>query len=176
MQLVVFILCSAAGYGVGQFLPEGAWAAFGSILVSYHLFLGWLVLTAKHEKGFSLPIFSAIMTHTACLAVVVCIGMGRHYVPFFGIVRYFIPAIAPFETKWLFSGGGSKKQPEPMYVPSHAPVVRETAEDYEEWLRYLNTRNPHSVKVGMSIQEEYKQFIAKRAKNRPAAPSGSVSA
>jgi len=175
MQIVVFVLCSAAGYAVGQFLPQGAWAVFGSIMGSYHLFLGWLVLTAKHEKGLSLPIFSTIITHTACMAVVVCLGMGRGSIPFFGIIRYFIPAIAPFETKWLFSGG-SKKQPEPVHVPSHAPAVRETAEDYEEWLNYLKTRNPHSVKVGMSIQEEYRQFMAMRAKNRIAEPSGSISA
>ena len=34
--------------------------------------------------------------------------MGRHLIPFFGVVTLLIPGIAPFEVTWLF-GGGRKK-------------------------------------------------------------------
>ena len=68
---VVFIVCSVIGFVIARYLFEGAWATFAYILISYHLFLAWLVITAERETGFSLPIFSTIITHLACLTVVI---------------------------------------------------------------------------------------------------------
>jgi hypothetical protein len=33
-----------------------------SIFLSFHLFLAWLIVTADHETGFSLPVVSTIFT------------------------------------------------------------------------------------------------------------------
>ena len=55
-----FIISSLIGFVVARYLFEGAWAAYAYILISYHLFLVWLVITAEHETGFSLPILSTI--------------------------------------------------------------------------------------------------------------------
>ena len=38
----------------------GPAAAYASILVSYHLFLGFLVFAADQKKGFSMPIVQTI--------------------------------------------------------------------------------------------------------------------
>jgi hypothetical protein len=172
MKIVVFALCSGLGYLLKLYLPEGAWATYVPILVTYHLFLVWLVFTADHKAGFSLPIFSTILTHLACLIVVVSLAVGRDFIPFFWLVRYCIPGIAPFETNWLFSGG---RKDEGDRVTSAGAAKRATAaataEDYEEWLRYLQKRNPLSVKSGMTLKEEYEQFMVARIKSRPAIPS-----
>ena len=79
MNAIVFVICSIVGFVLGRYLPAGAWAAYGSILISYHLFLAWLMLTADRKVGFSLPILSTILTHMACLIVVVGLTVGRHY-------------------------------------------------------------------------------------------------
>jgi hypothetical protein len=108
MKQAGFLICSGIGYLIGHYMGNGALAAYLSILVSYHLYLGFLVMIAEKETGFSLPIAQSIVTHTACLALVVGIAMGRHSIPFFGVISLLIPAIAPFEVTWLFSGGRKK--------------------------------------------------------------------
>ncbi len=164
MNAVVFLICSGVGFLLGRYLPEGAWAAYGSILISYHLFLGWLLITADRKVAFSLPIFSTIVTHSACLIVVVGFAVGRHYIPFFGIIRYLLPAMAPFERNWLFSGGKAQQvSPAP---PPVSTIIDSTAEDDEEWLRHLSTRHPLSVKRGMTVRQEYEQFMLARVNNR----------
>lgn len=112
MKLLGYLICSALGLVAGYFFPAGAWSTFVSILVSYHLFLIWLVITTEHKTGFSLPVGPTILTHLACVAVVVTLGLGRHVIPFFGLIRYFIPALAPFECTWLFSANPAKLQEE----------------------------------------------------------------
>jgi hypothetical protein len=171
MNTVVFLACSLVGYLLGHYIPDATWATFTSILVSYHLFLGWLLLTAEQKVGFSLPVGHTIVTHLACLAAVVGLGLGRHYIPMFGIIRYFIPAIAPFERDWLFNGAEKTKKPAVPVAAVDVPKVEATAEDYDAWLKYLSTRHPSSVKRGLTVKEEYEQFIAARAQRRAMAES-----
>ncbi|HEY6844595.1 MAG TPA: hypothetical protein VI320_00120 [Terracidiphilus sp.] len=108
MKQAGFLICSGIGYLIGHYMGNGALAAYLSILVSYHLYLGFLVIMAEKETGFSVPIVQTVVTHAACLAVVVGIAMGRHTIPFFAVIRLLVPAIAPFEVTWLFSGGRKK--------------------------------------------------------------------
>ena len=108
MKQAGFLTCSGIGYLIGHYMGSGALSAYLSILVSYHLYLGFLAMIAEKETGFSLPIGQTIVMHAACLAVVIGIAMGRNSIPFFGIIRLFIPGIAPFEVNWLFSGGKKK--------------------------------------------------------------------
>ncbi len=110
MKTVVFLVCSGIGYLLARYLPEGAWSAYAPMLISYHLYLAFLVLTGEHKAGFSMPLFSTILTHSAFLALLIGLAFGRHSVPFFGLIRIFVPALAPFESQWLFSGGKPKKE------------------------------------------------------------------
>jgi hypothetical protein len=157
-------------------LPASQLATMIYILVTYHIILVILIFKAE-RKGFSLPIGLALLTHLACMAAVVGLGMGRHYIPFFGIIRYFIPGIAPFEAKWLFSHEKKMEKdsltsmpvevrPSAPFAPppaSNAAVLSATAEDYKEWLSYLATRKPSSIKRGLTLDQEYGQWLAARA-------------
>ena len=163
---VAFVVACILGYLVGKLLPAGPWAVYTSILVGYHLFLAWLVITAEHEVGFSLPIVSTITTHLACLGCVVAILLARRYIPFF---RYFgmgVAGLAIFERGWLFV----KTKPKETPAPAATPAVTSTAEDYQEWMRLLAQRKPSSMPPGTSMKAEYEKWLLARAQSH-AAPS-----
>lgn len=122
MKRAGFVVCTLIGYLLGRILPEGAWSAYAPILISYHLYLVWLVMIADHETGFSMPVPQTVLTHAAFLAALVGLAVGRHYVPFFGLIRIFVPSLAPFECKMLFSGGTLKKHT-PEAVSSEIAAV-----------------------------------------------------
>jgi hypothetical protein len=178
---IAFVICSLIGFLAGYYLPAGAWTTFVSILVSYHLFLIWLVITAEHETGFSLPVSSTLLTHLACLALVVSFGIARNVIPFFWLIRYFIPAIAPFECKWLFSADPHKKKNKPAkaLTPEAAAAAAEvaataeavTADDYQAWLHHVANQKSAPRKPGVTVKDEYHQFMLARAKSRAAASS-----
>jgi len=168
-DVVAFMFAGLLGYLAGTLVPAGPWAIYTSILVSYHLFLVWLVVMADDKIGISLPVASTIVTHLACLAIILPLGMARHFVPFFGILRYGIAALAIFERDWLFSG--RTNQPRAQDVPNTAPRIADSSEDYQEWLCYLGRQKPGSRKPGSSLKEEYEQWLIARARSRPAVPS-----
>src|SRR5579859_2546172 len=126
MRLAVFLVCSGVGYLLGHYLPD-PWATYVSILVSYHLFLFYLVITAEHDAGFAMPVLQTIVAHAACLAVLIGLAIGRRYVPFLGIVRLFVPALAPFEANWLFSKGAPRRAAPPEETGNTAAVAASTA-------------------------------------------------
>jgi hypothetical protein len=172
-NIVIFAISAGVGYLLGHYLPA-PWGTYASILISYHIFLGWCVFSADHEKGFSLPIGETILTHLACLMVVVGLGIGRNYIPFFGLIRYCIPALAPFECTWLFSGGRTNKE-----VPLTAEAVATAAEnaaaadaatasDYDEWLHHVARQKPPFPKPGSSLKVEYERWLVARARSRTA--------
>jgi hypothetical protein len=172
-DLIAFFACAFLGFFVSTILPAGPWAVFGSMLVFYHLFLTWLIIDADRKVGLSLPIALAIVTHLACLAVVITYGMGRDVVPFFGFLRYGIASIAVFERKWLFNESRKKEEKAPIAAPvsatAAATLATASADDYDAWVQHLATRNPLSRKPGMSVQDEYEQWLLARAKKRAAA-------
>jgi hypothetical protein len=165
-DIAAFFAATILGYVAGAIVPAGSWSIYVSILVSYHLFLGWLVFSAEQKTGASLPIASTIVTHLACLAVVTPLGIGRRYIPFFGIFRYAIAALAIFERGWLFGGqiGGEPKLEE---APLPAVVVTATADDFQEWQRYLAKQKPGSRRPGSSLKTEYELWLLARAQKPP---------
>lgn len=175
-DVVAFVVSGLLGYCAGRLVPHGWWAIYTSILVSYHLFLAWLVLSSDQTTGVSLPIASTIATHLACLTVVVALGLGRHLTPLFSFLRYGIAALAIFERGWLFSGRSSV--PERVEVASPGPVVTSTAEDEQAWLGYLSRRKPGLSKPGSSLRTEYEQWMLARERSRSAgaAKDGDASA
>ncbi len=163
-DVVAFVFAGLLGFAAGRLMPPGAWALYTSILVSYHLFLGWLVMTSD-RKGVSLPVVSTFVTHLAFLALILPIGIARHYIPFFGILRYCIAGLAVFERGWLFSGEEGRPRTE-VEVPSAAPAIAATGEDYQAWLSYLERRGPNAAKVGTSVKAEYEQWMLARLQKR----------
>ena len=165
-DVAAFILSALLGYLAASFLPEGAWASYTFILLSYHLFLTWLVIDADRKRGVALPILPAILTHLACLALIVTVGMGRNSIPFYAFLRFGIAGLALFERDWIFSVGRKVEEEYPATAPVSAVVAEASADDHDAWLQHLAQRNPLSRKPGMSIQDEYQEFLAARSKNR----------
>ena len=165
VRVLVYALSAALGYLAGHSFLTGDWAVFVSILVSYHLFLGFLVLTAEHKAGFSLPVGATILTHSACLAIIVCLGIGGRYIPFFSLISLFVPALAPFECNWLFSTGKTEK-----VVKAAAPVntafAEANREDYAEWMNFVAKQKPPFPRPGSTLPAEYEQWLNARNKGR----------
>ena len=167
-DIAAFVVAGLLGYLSASLVPAGIWAVLTSILVSYHLFLAWLVITAEDKAGVSLSIRSTIVTHLACLILIVPPAFAGHFIPFFGILRYGIAGLAIFERGWLFTQNNVQYKSE---QPTAAPIVTDTAEDYQEWLKYLAQHGVASRKPGSSLKEEYGRWLLARAQNRPAVPS-----
>jgi len=165
---VAYIISAAIGYAVGHYLLEGAPAAYASILISYHLFLVYLVVTAEHEKGLSFPIGQALATHCAFLALLIALPYMRAHIPFFGLITWAIPGLAPFETKWLFSGKG-KTMTTQEETPAPPPMAEADAGDHEAFRDYLRQPDRTFRKPGISVSEEFNLWLTDRAKKRAAA-------
>jgi hypothetical protein len=168
-DIAAFFAATLLGYLAGTIVPAGSWSIYVSILVSYHLFLAWLVVSTEQKTRASLPIASTILTHLACLTIIIPIGIGRHYVPFFGVFRYAIASLAIFERGWLFSGK-SVFEPNREEAPIPAVVATSTADDFQEWQRYLAQQKKGARKFGSSLKTEYEQWLLARAQNRPTEP------
>jgi len=174
---VVFVFCMLAGYIVSSFLPEGAWLIFAYVLITYHLFLVWLVMTSGFDAGFTPPIGSTILTHLVCLILVVFLGIELRRIPYFGLIRYIVPALGLLEIKWLFNRGKKKRDVEVLSEKAAAAAARAanavtaavTVDDYQEWLRYLAQPDRPPRKPGISVEDEYKQWLLARARGRLAA-------
>ena len=167
MKGIIAILCSLVGYLLAHFIPDGAMAIYAPMMISYHLFLAFLVVTAVQDKGISLSIPSTVLTHIACLALLVVFAEAREYIPYFWIIRFFTPSIALFEATWLFGGKGKKGQ---VALDASGPAGG-TAEDYEDFIQYLRQNERPFSKPGQSVKEEFKTWLAHRAKH-PAIHSG----
>ena len=166
MKIVAYVISSLIGFAIGHYLLHGAVGAFASILISYHLYLALLVLTAKHEKGFSMPIVQTIVTHSAFLVVVVGLPYMREHIPLFSVVSLLVPGLAPFETKWLFSAEAPKAKTAQEHRPS--VPVQPTAQDHQEFVIYLRQKHRPFKKPGMTVDDEFKAWLADRARKRPA--------
>jgi hypothetical protein len=162
-------------------LPDTALATYTYILVMYHLVLAFKIMTADKKAGLSLPVPFSIVTHLACLGLVIGIAVARHQIPFFGIIRYFIPGIAPFEAKWLFNGEKAVPIHDSETAPVAAPTleavpVAQTAtpshydscsgEDYEEFLKLMQQGKRPFRKPGRTVRQEFEAWLASRPKAR----------
>jgi hypothetical protein len=195
IDIGVYIVSSIIGFIVFMWLRHNLpLAILVSSFLSFHLFLGWLVFTADHETGFSLPIVSTIFTHFACLVIVyLCTAVIRvfsvaglyfpiYLFPLLRPLRYIIalciPAIAMFERFWLFSGG-KKKKTVPLTAAQVAAAAENaaaaeaaTASDYEEWMRYVALQKRPFPKPGSSLKVEYERWLVARAKSRASSATG----
>lgn len=180
------------GLQLSHLLPDTAWATYTYILVSYHLVLAIKVFTANKKAGMSFPLGQTILTHLACMALVIGLAVCRHQIPFFGIIRFFIPGLAPFEAEWLFTGGKTKVQrlndEEAVQaaivsvesVPDGAVPVApakvslydsSTGDDYNEFLTLMQQGKRPFRKPGISVREEYELWLSHRVKTRSEASS-----
>jgi len=89
-DLLAFLVCAGIGYFIGTLVPAGAPSIYTTILVAYHLFLAWLIFRVRGDSdegekkaGISLPIVHTLLTHAACLAVILApVAAALHSMPF----------------------------------------------------------------------------------------------
>lgn len=167
---VAFIFSVLLGYILASFLPEGGWFTFAYMLITTHLFFGWLVISKEHETGSAMPTGPAILIHLAFLALIVCLGFGRNYIPLFKWIRYAVPASAYFEVRWLLRIRAREKEVQ-VSAEKNARVAAAVAaavnvDDYQEWLSYLAKPDRPPRRPGMTVEEEYKEWLLARAKGR----------
>jgi hypothetical protein len=165
-DLIAFLVAAFIANFVSRFLPEGAWYNYYYLLISYNLFLLWLVIEIEHVKKISLPIGISLLTHVVCLVLIIPVGRGIGVIPYFEYIRFCVPVLAYIELKWLITLGVKKKQKTPVSVPVSTVIAQATADDNDAWVHYLAHRDPRLRKPGMSVKEEYEQWLAARAKNR----------
>lgn len=178
-DLIAFLFSVFLGYMAASFLPDGPWPAYAFVLITYHLFLAWLVFDAD-QKNISLPIFSTVLTHLACLALAIVFVKTRSSIPFFGFVRVGFVGMAVFERNWIFSMAKEKTEAQ-VLKPAAAAAAAEvaaitssaTGDDFEAWQQYIAHRKPVSRKPGTTVQDEYNQFMVARAKARSATTAAS---
>jgi hypothetical protein len=167
MVIIVYVVCAAIGYALGQLLPESAATPYVPILVSYHFLLLYLIVyrdtTGEQKAGLSMPLPLAILTHLAFLGAVIGYVFGRHHMPLFGLVQYAVPSIAIFEAKWLFE---SNKPQHVSVEPANMPEG--THDDYAEFTAYLRGKRTFQ-RAGRSVNEEFALWRAARDKRRHAA-------
>lgn len=156
IKLLGWVVCTLISYVLGRYLPPGTLATYAPLMVSYHLFLVFLLLTADQKRGFSLSIGETLVSHLACLGILFGFTFGREYIPFADIIRYFIPSLAPFEVQWLFRSG-TKNLSQPEQLP-HTPDA--TAEEYREFIQYLRQKDRRFRKPGSSVHDEFVSWLA----------------
>jgi hypothetical protein len=115
-----------------------------------------------------MPVLSTIVTHTAFMAAVIAIAIGRHFVPFFSLLRYGLAALAIFERGWLFSANEVELRKPAEKAAPEAPVIVATGEDEQEWLQYLARQKPGVRPAGASLKAEYEQWMRARIASRAA--------
>ena len=142
MRVVAFLLSSLIGFLIGHYLLTGAVAAYTSVLVSNHLYLGFLIIVSDHKTGISLPIGFTILTHLAFLLVAVGLPYLREHIPFFSAVGLLVPALAPFEANWLFRSETTRsskvhRKQQAKHASRQELLNASTPEDYESFMEYM---------------------------------------
>jgi hypothetical protein len=180
MRFVVFLICSTIGFVIGHYLLTGAAAAYVSVIVSYHLYLAYLVVTTVYKAGISLPVGQTTMTHLAFLFLVISLPYLRQHIPFFSIVTLFVPALAPFEANWLFNREKNSMREEDwqdnaLSQPAEQLLRAATAEDHEAFLAYMRRPDRAFRKHGHGVREEYALWLEDRGKKKPIGASETAS-
>lgn len=169
MKILAFAVSSLIGFLISHYLLHGAAGAYTSLLLSYHLYLAFLVLLTNREKGLSMSLPLSIVMHLAFVGVVVSFAFLRHQIPAFTVVSLFVPALAPFESHWLFSGSGSI-MPRPAAAPAAKAALPDnyepTYEDHEAFKKYLCQKDRLFRKHGMSIDDEFRAWLTARVNQK----------
>jgi hypothetical protein len=166
-DFAAFLVSAGVGYAVGSMIQDLEWSAYASILVSYHLFLAWLVMKSSGKSTLAMSLPVTALTHAACM--IVALGpavISNHTSPVFSVFRYSIAAMALFERGWLFSGESIKPALQDAVAETPAAAVQATAEDELAWLEYLAKRRPGMTKPGVTIRQEHEAWLRDRAEQR----------
>ncbi|MGB6975458.1 MAG: hypothetical protein WBD67_12325 [Terracidiphilus sp.] len=174
MKILGFAVSSIIGLFIGAYLLPGAAGAYVSILVAYHLFLGFLIYMADREKGLSLSIPLAVLMHVAVVGVLVGIAyLHSNHLPIFGFISFFASAFAPVESHFLFAGSGIVivKPDVTADLPPLPDDYQPTHEDTEAFKVYLRQKERPFRKQGFSVEDEFRLWLTARVHRQTKGPS-----
>jgi len=172
-DLVAFFASCFLGFLAGSHFPAGQWSTFAGVAVAYHLFLAWLLFVAEEEMHLSMGVFSSLLTHAACMAVVcgsafAAVSAAQQgpavNIPGLGLLRFGAVFLAIFERNWLFGAKTRFFETEGPAKP--ASNVFLTGEDYEEFLQHLAARDSLTLRPGTSVTAEYQRWRNARARGQ----------
>ncbi|HKO19941.1 MAG TPA: hypothetical protein VJU82_13740 [Acidobacteriaceae bacterium] len=166
-DFAAFLVAAGLGYVAGSVIQDLDWSVYISIILSYHLFLAWLVMNSSGKSALSMPLPMTLVTHAACM--IVALGpavVSNHRSPVFSVFRYGIAALAIFERGWLFSGDQKKASVDEAAAAIPALSVRPTVEDELAWIEYLAKRRPGMTKPGVTIRQEHEAWLRARQEKR----------
>jgi len=194
-DVLAFIVCAGVGYFAGSFAPQGSGASlFITTLIAYHLFLVWLLFVsgtsfsddgeARKEAALALPIGQTLLTHAACLAIILgSVATAAHKLAQFtatpadplaphpdGYIVYqaakaicgAMAGLAIFERRWLFSAEPTMQVAAPIEAPVSQVLRASTADDMRDWQQHLAQMKPGSRPMGSSLKAEYEQWLLQR--------------
>jgi hypothetical protein len=160
MKGIVVILGCGLCYLISRFIPDGPLAVYASLFISYHLLLAFLVVTHMQDKGATLNLTTAALTHGGFMVLLLAVGQFGEMVPYFFVWRFILPALAYVEWNALFS---TKKKAQASQATDAAS--NSTAEDYEEFIHYMRGSNRSFSRPGFTVRDEFNSWLAHRAKN-----------
>lgn len=166
-DFAAFLVAAGLGYVAGSLIQDLDWSVYISIILSYHLFLAWLVMNSSGKSALSMPLPMTLVTHAACM--IVALGpavVSNHRSPVFSLFRYSIAALALFERGWLFSGQQKKPAMDEAGAAVPALSIRPTTEDELAWIEYLAKRRPGMTKPGVTIRQEHEAWLRARHEKR----------
>jgi hypothetical protein len=193
---IAYFVCSLIGLGVFLAIKPVLWASYGGLLVSYHLFVGWLLMSADKADR-SLKVSTTIAYHILCVALLIAsrvvLGILLHSIfasradaadAVIALIQLRIILIlqvliayglAYLERDWLFSGGRK------IEAAEEEPVVRAVtpppAANFEGPLvpatsadheEWLQSRGGNSAfyEQGMSTADDFEQWLRARGKTQ----------
>jgi hypothetical protein len=165
MKGILVILGCGFCYVISRFIPDGPLAVYAPLLISYHLLLGVLVVTTMQDKGHTLNPVKAALTHVGSLVLLIVAVSAGGMVPYFEYLRFLLPALALMESTMMFSGK-TKSASAPDAASSSS------AEEFEEFVRYMRGSDRPFAKAGHSIRDEFNSWLAHRAKHPPVIEAG----
>jgi hypothetical protein len=206
-DLLAFVVCAGIGYVIGSLIPSGAASIYTTILVAYHLFLAWLILRVRGDSdqgdkraGISLPIVHTLLTHAACLVVILApVAAALHSMPFLThpataaadpadpeaamlqmenvkhglrLIKGLCCAIAAFAVfeRRWLFSSEASEAPRPQPAPS--PVVSAVRATGDDTVEWERYLAEHrqSFAPGTSIKAEYEKWLVARYGGQPSAP------
>jgi hypothetical protein len=166
-DFAAFLVSAGVGYAVGTMIKDLEWSVYASILVSYHLFLAWLVMNSSGKARLAMSLPVTVLTHAACM--IVALGpavISSRTSPVFSLFRYSIAAMALFERGWLFTAEQNNPTVEEADAAVPALSIKPSTEDELAWHEYLSKRRPGMTKPGVTIRQEHEAWLRARADQR----------
>ncbi|HEV2471206.1 MAG TPA: hypothetical protein VGS41_00975 [Chthonomonadales bacterium] len=149
------LVSGGLGYLAGHYVPQGWPSILTTMLVSYHLFLIWLLLTSDKDLEAMSSLGYAASIHLACMVVIVALGSGRLLVPHFDLVCAGIAVLAFFERSWIF-------EPRQAAIPEAEEPVASSAQEYREWLAHVAEESPQDAALHGSRKQEFEEWLRAR--------------